>query len=311
MLGAKSLNLRRMAAAAVLLTAGCAAQGPSASPLAGPPDEYLQAGKRAMEATRTVVALGPRPAGSAAQQKQQQVILERLRELRCEIEEHDFTVSTPIGRRPMKNIIARFDGRSDRAVVVSGHYDTKLLTDFVGANDGGSSTGLLLALAEMLEGRELADDVWILFLDGEESFVQWTDEDHTYGSRRQAQAWVGDGQSRRVKALINVDMIGDADLRLIYESASTVWLRDLVWDVASRLGYERAFPRSEPAYIADDHVEFLERGFAALDLIDLDYGPGNRYWHTPEDTMDKLDARSFAVVLHVLVESLAELEKKP
>jgi len=311
MLGATNLNVRRMAAAAALLTAGCAAQAPPASRLPAPPNEYLAAGARAMEATRAVVALGPRPAGSEAQQQQQRVILERLQGLRCEIEEHDFTVSTPVGRRTMKNIVARFDGSSDRAVVVSGHYDTKLLKDFVGANDAGSSTGLLLAFAEMLDGRELADEVWILFLDGEESFIQWTDEDHTYGSRRQAQSWVDNGQSQRVKALINVDMIGDADLRLMYESASTPWLRDLVWDVAARLGYERAFPRSEPAYIADDHVEFLERGFAALDLIDFDYGPGNRYWHTPEDTMDKLDARSFAVILHVLVESLAELEKKP
>jgi Zn-dependent M28 family amino/carboxypeptidase len=213
----------------------------------------------------------------------------------------------------MKNIIAKFDGASDRVVVISGHYDTlsRPDLDFVGANDGGSSTGLLLQLAAMLAERRPRDDVWLVFFDGEESFVQWTGSDHTYGSRRQAAQWSIDGTAERVKALINVDMIGDADLRLVYEQQSTPWLRDLVWDIGVRLGYTQAFDDRRPNYIADDHVPFLELGIPSLDLIDFEYGGGNQYWHTEQDTIDKLSAASFGVMLHVVIETIEKLADRP
>jgi Zn-dependent M28 family amino/carboxypeptidase len=150
-----------------------------------------------------------------------------------------------------------------------------------------------------------------VFFDGEESFVQWTGSDHTYGSRHQAAQWSLDGTAQRIKALINVDMIGDADLRLVYEQQSTPWLRDLVWDVGVRLGYSDVFADRRPSYIADDHVPFLELGIPALDLIDFEYGRGNSYWHNEQDTMDKLSAQSFAVVLHVVLETLEALADRP
>jgi Zn-dependent M28 family amino/carboxypeptidase len=181
----------------------------------------------------------------------------------------------------------------------------------VGANDAGSSTGFLLALAGWLRNRKLADNVWLVFLDGEESFVRWEASDHTYGSRYLASRWRADGTAAKIKALINVDMIGDADLSLVYEQNSTAWLRDLIWKTAQRLGYERQFPWQPPGYIEDDHVPFLLAGYSAVDLIDMQYGMFNRYWHTEEDTLDKLSASSFAAVLHVVAESLNELGKKP
>jgi Zn-dependent M28 family amino/carboxypeptidase len=277
-------------------------------PAAPTSDEFAQAGQQAFDWTRRAVELGPRPPGSEAHRKLQGLIAGELRAQGAAVVEEKFTAQTPHGAVPMNNIIGKFPGRSGRVVIVSGHYDTyhRPGMRFVGANDAGSSTGFLLALAGWLNKRELQDEVWLVFFDGEESFVHWSGNDHTYGSRYVAGLWRQNGTAARIKALINVDMIGDAGLSLIYDQNSTPWLRELIWDTAERLGYQKEFPR-EAGYIEDDHVPFVTSGYSALDLIDLDYGLFNRYWHTDEDTLDKLSAKSFAVVLHVVGESLRDL----
>jgi glutaminyl-peptide cyclotransferase len=301
----------RGAQAIVLLVAAAACSGQDA------PADYARLGERALGYTAQAVAFGPRPAGSEAQARQQQFILERLRRFRCELAEDDFTADTPAGPRRMKNILCDFPGDSGRLIVVGGHYDTldpstrPGLGRFVGANDGGSSTGFLLALAELLESQRTRDTIRIAFFDGEESVVSWQGDDHTYGSRRLARQWAADSTATRIRAVVNVDMIGDADLNILYEGNSTPWLRDLVFSVAHRLGYAKQFPRASPAYIEDDHLPFLAAGIPAVDLIDFDYGLLNRHWHTAEDTLDKLDAGSFAVMLHVVRETIAELETRP
>jgi Zn-dependent M28 family amino/carboxypeptidase len=209
----------------------------------------------------------------------------------------------------MTNLIARFPGPSGRIVVVTGHYDTysRPGLKFVGANDAGSSTGFLLQLARTLAGETRRDSVWLVWFDGEESLVQWSGDDHTYGSRRLAEQWRRQGVLPHVKALLNVDMIGDAGLALLYDQNSTAWLRDMVWSIAARLGYASHFPRL-PGAIEDDHLPFVAAGVPALDLIDFEYGPGNVYWHTGQDTVDKLSARSFEIVGRVVVETLRTLE---
>ena len=207
---------------------------------AEPPPSYSREGQKALNYVATAVKFGPRPAGSAAQAKQQAWIIAELKKSGATaVEEVDFTSYTPLGPKRMKNIIGKFAGSSGKNVVISGHYDTysrKGLT-FVGANDGGSSTGALLALAGMMKGRKLRDGVWLTFFDGEESTVTWEGNDHTYGSRKLAADWQRDGSARTIKAIINVDMIGDSDLSIHYEGYSTPWLRDLVVGVAHRLGY--------------------------------------------------------------------------
>jgi Zn-dependent M28 family amino/carboxypeptidase len=281
-------------------------------PAAPTGDEFTRTGQKALEWTRRAVELGPRPPGSEAHRKLQQLIAGELRSQKATVVEEKFTAQTPRGAVPMNNIIGKFPGRSGRVVIVAGHYDTysRPGMHFVGANDAGSSTGFLLALAGWLHNRALDDEVWLLFFDGEESFVQWEGNDHTYGSRYQAGRWRQDGTAAKIKALINVDMIGDADLSLVYDQNSTPWLRELIWSAAERLGYQKHFPR-QAGYIEDDHVPFVTSGYSAVDLIDLQYGLFNRYWHTDEDTADKLSANSFAVVLHVVAESLRQLAKVP
>ncbi|MBM3774996.1 MAG: M28 family peptidase [Acidobacteria bacterium] len=285
-----------------VLTLACAG-----TPCAGAPFS----GERALAHTRKVVAFGPRPPGSPAIRKLQSHILAELKTSGAQVSTDEFTASTPVGPVAMKNLIARWPGKSGRAVVFSGHYDTKSMPGipFVGANDGGSSTGFLLEMARALAARPRVDDVYLVWFDGEEAFGPWSATDGIYGSRHLAARWAREGTLGRLKALINVDMIGDRRLGLLKDANSTPWLRELVWATAARLGYGNYFLAGEAGYV-DDHEPFLKLGVSALALIDFDYGPGNSYWHTPHDTMDKLSAQSFEVVGTVLLEVLKTLEAR-
>ena len=264
-------------------------------------------GAEAFAFTREAVALGPRPDGSPAIAKLRTMIKQQLAMRGCEVISDRFTALTPDGPLPMENIIAKFPGKSGRAIAVTGHYDTKKLTNFVGANDGGSSTGMLLELAAALQGRPRVDDVYLVFFDGEEAIHEWTDTDSIYGSRHLAAKWAADGTNARLKALINVDMTGDKNLRLLCDQNSAPSVRKLVWDVADSLGYSAAFPRRGNA-IEDDHIPFINAGVRAVDLIDFD--SQSTFWHTPQDTMDKLDPHSFDVIGAVVLKSIEELEQQ-
>lgn len=264
-------------------------------------------GADAFAYTRQAVALGPRPDGSPAIAKLRAMIRQQLATRGCEVIADKFTAQTPDGPIPMENIIAKFPGKSGHAIVISGHYDTKKMSDFVGANDGGSSTGMLLEFAAALQGRPRMDDVYLVFFDGEEARHEWQGSDNTYGSRHLAEKWTQDGTIRRIKALINVDMVGDKNLHMVYDQNSTPSLRTLVWQVAESLGYASAFPR-QPTATEDDHVPFINAGVRALDLIDFD--SQSTFWHTPRDTMDKLDPHSFEIVGQVVMKSIEELEQQ-
>jgi Zn-dependent M28 family amino/carboxypeptidase len=264
-------------------------------------------GGDAISLTAKAVRFGPRPSGSAAIDKLRVFIRDELKSLNCEIISDKFVANTPEGPIPMENIIAKFAGTSGRAIAVTGHYDTKRLANFVGANDGGSSTGFLLEFARTLQGRPRVDDIYLVFFDGEEAVREWSDADSVYGSRHLAEKWTEDGTNRRLKALINIDMIGDRNLNLFWDTGSSDSLRKLVWDVADSLGYTRYFPR-EGGAIQDDHLPFVNAGVRALDLIDFE--SQGTFWHTPRDTMDKLDAHSFQVVGNVAMKAVEELERE-
>jgi Zn-dependent M28 family amino/carboxypeptidase len=270
-------------------------------------------GTSALEFTRHAVAFGPRPPGSAANHALQNYILTELRKDGCEIIEDPFTAKTPQGMIAMKNIIARFPGKpsgagvSRRAIAITGHFDTKYFPGrkFVGASDGGSSTGLLLELARVLAHQPRIDDVYLAFLDGEEAFGEWSDTDSLYGSRHLADRWGKDGTLRRLKGLINVDMIGDKNLDIPQENNGSAALNKLIWDTASDLGY-KAFFISQQISEEDDHIPFIRAGVPAVDLIDIDYPP----WHTDTDTMDKLSAQSMEIVGTVVYEVIQRLERQ-
>lgn len=269
-------------------------------------------GEPALRHATELVRLGPRTPGSAAHRKAQDYIRAQLKGLGCELLEDRFEARTPYGPVPMTNLIARFRGSSGRAVVFSGHYDTKTrpASGFVGANDGGASAGFLLELAAVLARGKRVHDVYLVWFDGEEAYVDYTPTDGLYGSRHLARRWEQDSTLSRIVALVNVDMIGDKDLGILKEQYSDRALVELIWRVAAQLGFGRHFLPTGGA-VLDDHYPFVERGVPAANLIDFDYGPGNAYWHTPADTPDKLSAASFRAVGRVLLEVLARLEARP
>ena len=186
-------------------------------------------GAAAMQYVRDVVAFGPRWVGSPGHEKLEAFLRSKLKS--DNLEEDSFTTQTPVGDLAMRNFIAKFPGARDGIIVVAGHYDTLYnRPDFVGANDAGSSTGLLLQLAhnlraQMKDGKREGYSVWLVWLDGEEAFKKWTyNEDSVYGSRHLAAKWQAAGTLKQVKAFLLVDMVGDADLNIDRDASSTPWL---------------------------------------------------------------------------------------
>jgi Zn-dependent M28 family amino/carboxypeptidase len=169
---------------------------------------------------------------------------------------------------------------------------------------------VMLELARSLCARKNALTVWIAFFDGEEAFNEnWLDPDNTYGSREMAARMALSGELARVRAFVLADLVGNRNLRLKRESQSTPWLTDLIWATAARLGYQRIFV-NDSSPIEDDHLAFLRRGVAAADVIDLEDPQNDSYWHKTSDTLDKVSPRSLAIVGHVLIEVLPQLESK-
>jgi len=263
-----------------------------------------------MADVRRAVAFGERASGSAENKRQREWILAELKPLGGQIAMDSFTAQTPTGPVEMANIIVKFPGNTGKAIAVTGHYDTKRIpmVHFVGANDGGSSTGFLLEFARAAAKGKHRNDLLIIFFDGEEAVLaDWTDTDSRYGSRHLTEKWSADGTLSRLIALINVDMIGDKNLDIASDEFSSPALRSRVKAVAVKLGYAHFFLEASGA-IDDDHKPFADAGVQVLDVIDLDYGPGNSYWHTAQDTLDKLSVRSLQVVGDIVFELVKELD---
>jgi hypothetical protein len=269
-------------------------------------------GTKAYDHVAKVVSFGPRPPDSDGIRQAQNYIRSQLQTYGCAVEEDNFHAQTPIGTLAMKNILAKVPGEGPGVILLLTHYDTKRMADFVGAEDGGSSTGLMLEMARLLcAGKKQPNAVWIAFLDGEEAQrAEWSDSDSIYGSRELAAHLSLSGELKRIRAVILADMIGQKNLRIRREAHSTSWLMDLIWETAASLGYKDVFVSHAPESIDDDHLPFLRRGIPAVDLIDLIGYQDLGYWHTPEDTLDKISPRSLAIVGHVVLESVKELQTK-
>jgi Zn-dependent M28 family amino/carboxypeptidase len=264
---------------------------------------------RAFQYTKEVTAFGPRPIGSANHKKLENYLDAHLKG--DVVEDDAFTADTPEGKLPVRNIIAKFPGTKDGIIVIAGHYDTPYWlrnTPFVGANDGGSSTAILLELANQFRGKKRDGySVWLLWTDAEEAVKQWSDTDSLYGVRHLAEKWEKDGTLKKIRAFLLADMIGDSDLNIERDQNSTPWLEDLVSHAATRYGYQsHLFART--IAVDDDHLPFVKRGVPCADLIDLDYGYSNAFHHSPDDTMDKLSAKSLQIVGDVILETVRLLD---
>jgi glutaminyl-peptide cyclotransferase len=282
-----------------------------ATPAAPEPKGPLPAinAARAFQYTKEVTGFGPRPIGSANHKKLENYIYAHLKG--DEVVDDVFTADTPEGKFPARNIIAKYPGTRDGIIVIAGHYDTPYnlrSTPFVGANDGGSSTGILLEFANQFRGKKRDGySVWLVWTDAEEAVRQWSATDSLYGTRHLADLWQKNGTLGKIKSYLLVDMIGDADLSIDRDQNSTAWLLDLVSQAASRYGYQSHFFMRTTA-IEDDHLPFVRKGVPSADIIDLDYGYGNAFHHTPQDTMDKLSPKSFQIVGDTVLETVRILD---
>ncbi len=208
----------------------------------------------------------------------------------------------------MTNIVATLPGERPERIAIASHFDTKPINEFrfVGANDGGSSTGALLELARVLKTRPKPRfTIEFLFFDGEEAYGEWRDPNHTYGSRHYVTAARASGTLAGLKALILLDMVGDRALNMRRDTNSTAWLTDIFWATAKRLGHGAHF-LDEPFPVEDDHIPFVKAGVPSVDLIDLDYPA----WHTAADTLDKVSAGSLQIVGDVVLAALPEVEAR-
>ena len=284
-------------------------------PLSAPAQGHFNGG-RAYEYARDFVAIGPRWPTSPGHAKAEAFL--RAHFEHDNLEQDKFVADTPIGPVNMCNFIVRFPGKKDGEIVLGTHYETNYWLrniNFVGANDGGSTTGLLMAIADELRaetshGRKLEGySVWLVFFDGEEAIKSWSQSDSTYGSRHLAAQWAANGTLGHIKAFVLTDMIGDKDLDIQRETNSTAWLVDMVRQAAKKCGDERYFFQTEEA-VEDDHLPFVRRGVPSIDMIDLDYGPNNSYHHTAQDTMDKISARSLQIDGDVILETIRLIDQR-
>ena len=254
------------------------------------------------------VAFGPRPSGSPALEQTRDYIVSELKAAGIETRLQPFVARTPLGEVSMANVIATIPGRRPERIGIASHFDTKLFRDirFVGASDGASSTAALLELGRVLKGRQNEFTIELIFFDGEEAVVEWSrDNDNTYGSRHYVEAAQKAGTLATLRALILLDMVGDTDLVIRRDANSTPWLVDIVWGAAARLGHRSVFS-NELTSIDDDHVPFLRAGVPAVDVIDLDYPA----WHTADDTIDKVSAKSLQIVGDVILAALPDIEAR-
>jgi glutaminyl-peptide cyclotransferase len=287
-------------------------------PDSSPPPAF--GGDRALQYVKDIVKFGPRPVGSANHKKVEEYIASQLKG--DQVEDDAFIADTPEGKFPVHNIIAKYPGTKDGIIVVASHYDTNYPlrnTAYVGANDGGSSSALLLEFANQLRGKPRDGySVWLVWDDAEEAMKpdgsgglpeeMPFQADSLYGITHVAEKWQGDGTLKKVKAFLLADMIGDADLNIDRDLNSTPWLENVVGEAARRLGYQSHF-FARNNQVGDDHLPFMKRGVACADIIDFSYGYNDVFWHTTQDTVDKLSPKSLQIVGSVMLETIRILDK--
>ena len=288
------------------------------APDSGPPPAFD--GDRAMQYLKDIVKFGPRPVGSANHKKVEEYIEAHLKG--DQVEDDVFIADTPEGKFSVHNIIAKYPGTKDGIIVMASHYDTNYplrKTSYIGANDGGSSSALLLEIANQLRGRTRDGySVWLVWDDAEEAMKpdgsaglpkeMPFEDDSLYGITHVAEKWQGDGTLKKIRAFLLADMVGDADLNIDRDLNSTPWLENVVGEAAKRLGYQSHF-FARTNEVGDDHIPFMKRGVPSADLIDFTYGYNDVFWHTTQDTVDKLSPKSLQIVGSVMLESVRLLDK--
>ena len=267
-------------------------------------------GEKALVHVQRLVDLGPHPAGSDAIEKARDYIEAQLRQSGWQVTRQAFSDNTPRGKIHFVNLIARFGGEANStspSLLLCSHYDTKLFDTirFVGANDGGSSTGMLLEMARVLgQHPSLARKVELAFFDGEEAYENFSATDGLYGSRYFARQLQSEG-AKRFRGGILFDMVGDRSLGITLPPNSPPAMAHDIFAAAEALKLRKYFSYFDRDLI-DDHTPLNGIGIPTIDLIDFDYPS----WHTADDTIDKISAQSLQTVGSVALYYLAEFAFK-
>src|SRR6266540_7531225 len=266
-------------------------------------------GEKAFAHVQRLVDFGPRPSGSEAIEKSRHYIEDQLRHSGWQVTRQAFTDDTPRGKVQFVNLIAKFPGQGNAAplFLLCSHYDTKTFDAirFVGANDGGSSTGLLLEFARVLRQHpNFARKVELAFFDGEEAYEKFSDTDGLYGSRYFARHLQGEG-AKQFREGILFDMVGDRSLGITLPADSPPAMARDIFAAAETLKLRKYFSYLDRNLI-DDHAPLNAIGIATIDIIDFDYP----WWHTADDTMDKISAQSLQIVGSIALYYLAEFGLK-
>ena len=243
-------------------------------------------------ARKLVEECSPRDAGTIRGRIAANHILDLASSSGADVRRDVFRAQTPKGEREFVNLYAEFlSGKEDdRWVVVLSHYDTKPGTNCPGANDGASTAGLLVGLSNAVSNWQTPKgNLLLVWTDGEECMTSYGPNDGLWGARR-AVEYI-ESKSCKVQAVLCIDMLGDKDLSISVPANGSPALTKIAVHAASRAG-SPGLVKPMAEHVKDDHVPFLEKGYKAIDLIDFSYGPDNAYWHTPQDTMDKISEES-------------------
>lgn len=313
-----------LALALCLFVVGCKEAAPKSTAqnfprISAPTDLWKEfSGEKAFEHVRTQVALGPRPSGSTTIEKARTHITDTLKSAGWQVERQEFEETPVPGKGALRfvNLIARFSATAvqpvsatTQRVIVCSHYDTKRMSsiNFVGANDGASSTGALLELARVLAtAPQFAEYFELIFFDGEEAVEKFSEPldgpDGLVGSRHYARTLRESSRAKQFQFAILWDMIGDKNLTVTLPNDTPQQLSSALFAASEKLGtrkYLEAY--SDP--ILDDHVplQIIAR-IPSVDIIDFDYPP----WHTGGDTLDKLSPDSLRIIGHLTLYMLAQ-----
>ena len=269
--------------------------------------------------TATVAGFGERWPGSPGHKKTEDLIRQVLQKNGAQVDLDSFTAKTPRGPVAVRTLIGKFNVSADPKqdiFVLAGHYDTLFQPGFIGANDGASSTAILLAFADALAHQPTKMQIWLVWTDLEEAIKAFEGDDGLYGSRHLAARLKAEGTSARIRGFFLLDMIGDRDLSVARETGSTRWLQDFIAAAAKQLNYGSSFFQYDTAII-DDHVPFLQIGVPAVDVVDAEYGrmgpqfdSMGEFHHSNTDTMDKVSRRSLEMVGRTILLTVELIDKQ-
>ena len=280
----------------------------SAASLGACADRFAVDGERALGRVRHQVDAGPRIPGTAANAQIREWIAAEAARLGGRVERQAFVDSTLARPVEVTNVIARFGPTDGRRIVLCAHFDTRPWSDrdpdttwrfrpVPGANDGGSGVAVLLEVAELMSRRAPAVGVDLVFFDAEDLGTELSPRDFCLGSKGYAARLPARGDASRPVAAFLFDMVGDRDLQVYIESNSASRAANLAALVveAARATDARSFHDEVRYALIDDHVQLLDAGLPAVDIVDFDYPA----WHTHRDSTDQVSAASLAEVARV------------